>query len=162
MAGVSSAQHVRPLAGSPGGHKVGHNFEPTQADPVHWRRDARHTCPVQAGCSRFQPQAPKHLKSLGSASSPWVQIPLPPRSLPASAELPSNRVLASRRAGPGGTAFRGRCPHTAEPMVELGAASVRQSATVHLKSGAAAPVLSGARGGWLGFPTPRARRLGAL
>ncbi len=71
----------RPLAGSPnsGGHKFGHNFEPTQAGPGHPERDARHNSPVQAGCSRFQPQAPKPLKSLGSASSPWVQIPLPPQ-----------------------------------------------------------------------------------
>ena len=75
---------VRPLAASPnsGGHKVGHNFEPAQAAPGHQERDARHKNPAQAGCSRFQPQAPKPLKSLGSASSPWVQIPLPPHATP--------------------------------------------------------------------------------
>ena len=64
------------------------NFEPTQADPRHWERDARHKSPVQARCSRFQPQAPKPLKSLGSASSPWVQIPLPPRHHSLQTPLP--------------------------------------------------------------------------
>jgi hypothetical protein len=67
---------VRPLAGSrKSGHKLGHKFEPTQAGPGHRERDARHKSPVQGGCSRFQPRAPKPLKSLGRARSPWVQIP---------------------------------------------------------------------------------------
>jgi hypothetical protein len=76
-----SASHsaVRPLAESPnsGGRKLGHNFEPTQADPGLRERDACHKSPVQARCSRFQLQGARGLKSLGSASSPGVQIALP-------------------------------------------------------------------------------------
>jgi hypothetical protein len=56
---------VRPLAASPnsGGHKSGHNSQPTQADAGHRERDARRKSPAQARCSRFQPQAPMPLKS---------------------------------------------------------------------------------------------------
>ncbi len=64
-----SASHsaVRPLAESPnsGGRKLGHNFEPTQADPGLLERDACHKSPVQARCSRFQLQGARGLKALG-------------------------------------------------------------------------------------------------
>ena len=77
--------------------------DPTRADAGHRERDARHKSPAQARYSRLQPQAAGDLKSLGSASSPRVQIPLPPQlrcTFLALGRSHQERQLAIIRAGP--------------------------------------------------------------
>jgi hypothetical protein len=61
------------------GHNFGHNLQPPQAHSSRSERFTRSLFSVQAALSQLQRHDHSLLKSLGSASSPWVQIPLPPR-----------------------------------------------------------------------------------